>query len=261
MSDITSFETLRERIESLPRSTLRVPDLPVEQAIKEAEVMHLAAQADFDRLSITGLGQDSIELLGQSVGALRYAQAQFIGALGERKEAARELKKQLPTARALRRELLAHLAFATRNVPDVAQAIRRIREGRSTSNVMQDLRSLSWLGRKYSDSLIALQFDPAELERAGVLAESIGNLDAAAFFEHVTSTAKNVRDAAFTFMRKQMYGVREAAEFVFRNEREKLEMYYSNYRSRRHAASLRSIKVVLKVPAAKTLSIANEVAN
>jgi hypothetical protein len=183
-----------------------------------------------------------LDNLDRAIGALRFTQAQYIAALGELKESAREWVRLLPEAKTLRSELLATLFFATRHIPNTTRAIKRIREGMNAAHVVQDLLTLSEMGKKYPETLEELHFDMAELDRAAAMSERMSHLYARAFIERGSTLAKILRDAAYTLMRRHMSQVMVSAEFVFRRQRERLEFYHSQFRSRRHAAATRVVE-------------------
>jgi hypothetical protein len=242
MSNRNAFESLREQLTALPRSEIRLPDMPVEQAIREAEIMHSAAVEDAEALAKVGIHSEVLDSLDGAIGALRFTQAQYIAALGELKESAREWVRLLPEAKTLRHELLATLSFATRHIPDATRAIKRIREGVNAAHIVQDLLTLSELGKKYPETLEGLHFDMSELDRAAEMSKRMSHLYARAFIERGSTLAKILRDAAYTLMRRQMNQVMVSAEFVFRKQRERLEFYHSQFRSRRHAAASRVVE-------------------
>jgi hypothetical protein len=195
-----------------------------------------------EALAKVGIHAEVLDSLNRAIGALRFTQAQYIAALGELKESAREWVRLLPEAKTLRSELLATLSFATRHVPDATRAIKRIREGMNAAHVVQDLLTLSELGKKYPETLEGLHFEIRELDRAAAMSERMSRVYARAFIERGSTLAKILRDAAYTLMRRHMSQVMVSAEFVFRRQRERLEFYHSQFRSRRHAAASRVVE-------------------
>ena len=103
--------------------------------------------------------------------------------------------------------------------------------------MIQDLLALSELGKKYPAQLQAIKFDAKLLDSASEKADSLGKLYAKAFVEKSTATSKDARDRAFTYMRMLMGEILDAAEYVFRKDQQRLDYYYSAYRSRRTAAT------------------------
>jgi hypothetical protein len=93
-------------------------------------------------------------------------------------------------------------------------------------------RDLSALGEKNPSLLEAMSFNLTQLQDCQALADELGMLQSRAFVSDKSNVAKQIRDRAFTYMRQLMSEVLDAAEYVFRNDRDRLEFYYSNYRSR-----------------------------
>jgi len=166
---------------------------------------------------------------------LRFAQARLIAALGEMKEMAKQWAEEEPKAYALRAEILSAVAYALRDVQDAKRAIKRIREGAGHADMIQDLLALSEVGKKYSKHLQAVNFDLNLLDTAAQKADMLGSVYAKAFVEKSTKDAKDMRDRAFTCMRNLMGETLDAAEYVFRKNKERLDYYYSAYRSRQNA--------------------------
>ncbi len=237
MADQQDFETLLPTLTAISKNDVRIPDMPVEQAVKEAEIMATAAAEDSQGLTAVGFDGEKIATLDAAVGALRFAQAKFIAAMGELKDASKQWADEEPKAYELRAELLSGTSFALRNVPDAKKALKRIREGSGNPDMIQDLLALSELGKKYPDDLKAINFDLTLLDVAAQKSDELGKLYAKAFVEKSTTGAKNLRDRAFTYMRSLMGEVLEAAEYVFRKDTTRLDYYHSAYRSRKNGAS------------------------
>jgi hypothetical protein len=207
--------------------------MPVDQAIKEGEIMAAAAQQDAQALAAVGVDFARIQELMDAVGVLRLAQAKLTAAIGELKEAGRQWAAEEPGAYELRSELLAALTYALRNVPDAVKALRKIREGTGNPDMIQDLMALAQLGKKYLQQLLAIKFDANLLDATAKKADDLGKLYAKAFIEKGTVSSREVRDRAFTYMRMVMGEILDAAEYAFRKNKDRLEYYYSSFRSRR----------------------------
>jgi hypothetical protein len=237
MADQQDFEALLPKLGALDRRSLRKQDMPLDQAIKEGEIMAAAAMEDV--ATFTGIGFDTAKIseLSMAVGALRFAQARLIAATGELKEASRQWDEEEPMGYELRADMLAAASYALRDVPNAMKAIKRIREGSGGADMIQDLIALSELGKKYLEQMKSINYDVAKFDSAAQMADALGGLYAKAFVEKSTSEAKDLRDRAFTYMRKIMSDVLHAAEYVFRKDPERLSYYHSAYRSRQNAAS------------------------
>jgi hypothetical protein len=230
MADQQDYETLLPKFKALDKKSLRKQDMPIDQAVKEGEVMAAAARIDGARLDEVGCSKEKVDELEASVSALRYAQAVHTVALGDVKDAAREWKEEEPAGYELRDDLLAAMSYGLRNVPDALKSIRQIREGNGGADMIQDLLALSQLGKRYEPELQKIKFDSGRLDLAAQKADSLGRAFAGAFIERKSSETKEMRDRAFTYMRLVMADVLAAAEYAFRKDAGRLEFYHSAYR-------------------------------
>jgi hypothetical protein len=236
MADQQNFEKLLPKLNAIAQRDIRPPDMPIDQAVKEGEIMAAAAQ-DAVTLTAIGLGADVIDETGCAVSALRYAEAKLVSELGEIKEAAKQWRVEEPAGFELRDDLLAAAGYALRDIDDAMKSVKRIRQGTSGSDMVQDLLALSELGKKYLTQLKVINFEPALLDTATEKAAMLGSLYAKAFIERGSKEAKVMRDRAFTYMRIVMSEILTAAEYAFRKDRSRLDYYYSSYRSRRNSAA------------------------
>jgi hypothetical protein len=237
MSDQQDLETLLPKLKAIAARDVRYPDMPVEQAVKEAKIMATAAAEDAQTLTGVGLDAAKIPELDAAVNALSFAQAKLTTAMGELKDASLQWVDEEPKAYELRADILAAASYGLRAVPDAMRAVKRIRLGTGNPDMLQDLLELSELGKKYQKNLQAINFDVTLLDVAAQKASSLRNLYAKAFIEKSTVGAKDLRDRAFTYMRGIMGVVLDAAEYAFRKDKARLDYYYSAYRSRRSAGT------------------------
>jgi hypothetical protein len=237
MANQTDLERVTPTLNAYAPKEVRFPDMPVDQALKEAEIMAVAATEDAAKFAEVGFEVEKIDELSLAIDILRLTQAQLTAAIGEVKDAMAEWAEKAPAAFELRAAILAAAAYALRNVPDAARAIKKIRAGHSDADKLCDLKALAELGWKYQPHLEAINFNFAMLETATKKSDELSNLYAKAFVEKSTKDAKDLRDRAFTHMRKLMGEVLDVAEYVFRKDRERMDFYYSSYRSRRRLSS------------------------
>ena len=237
MADQAELERLLPVLNSFTLKEVRIPDMPVDQALKEAEIMLAAATEDAPKFTEVGFNVALIEDLATSIGVLQFSQAQLTAALGEVKELTKKWTEQSPVVFEQRVDLLAAATYALRNLPDTAKALKKIREGNSDYDKLCDLKALAELGRKYQSHFEAINFDVASFDTATVKADELSSLYAKAFIEKNTVGLKDIRDRAFTYMRKLMGEVLEVAEYVLRKDKERMDFYYSSYRSRQRKSS------------------------
>lgn len=245
MSDHEDFNTLAKEIRSINKYNLRQIDMPIEEAIKEGEIMAAALEEDRQKFEDVGFEGSETDRFIMAVGALRYAQANYTSSLGEVRESAQLWYEGEDKGTRLKKDILAAENYALKNVPKAMKAIRRIRKGSSDADLIMDLASLAEVGKKYLDEMRAINFDIDLLNNAESTADELGRLHAKAFVDKDSIVPKLERDQAFTFMRHCMSEVLCAAEYVFRNDRERLAFFHSRYRStrRNHSKSNETVEV------------------
>jgi hypothetical protein len=116
MADQQNFEKLLPKLNAIAQRDIRPPDMPIDQAVKEGEIMAAAAAQDAVTLTAIGLGADVIDETGCAVSALRYAEAKLVSELGEIKEAAKQWRVEEPAGFELRDDLLAAAGYALRDI-------------------------------------------------------------------------------------------------------------------------------------------------
>jgi hypothetical protein len=250
MADQQDFELLLPILKAIPKKDIRRPDMPVVQAIKEAEIMAEAAAQDNPTFVAVGLSKDEAALLAQAAGALRYSEAVLTAALGEIKDASKQWLEKEPQGYELRADILAAVSYALRSIPDASKSIKKIREGAGGFDMIQDLLALSELGKKYKEQLQKINFDLTKLDTAAELADQLGRVFSKAFIEKGSSGPKDLRDRAFSYMRSIMSEILAVAEYVFRKDTSRLDYYYSSFRSSRYSSSEEGAPVA--APAAAT---------
>jgi hypothetical protein len=232
MSDTQDYEALLPKFREIASDDVRRPDMPVHVAVAEAEAMGAAAKEDEAKLTAIGVPVEIVDGLPAAAGALRAAHAMWVAASGEQKEAQKQWAEREPDGFHARDEVVAAMRYAFRKDKPALRTLRNIQQGRSQTDMIQDLRDLAALGDKNVGLLEQMNFDPAQLEQCRALSDELGRLQSQAFVDDKTSEAKDTRDRAFTYMRGLMSEILDAAEYVFRNDRDRLDLYYSRYRSR-----------------------------
>jgi hypothetical protein len=154
--------------------------------------------------------------------------------IGEMKESARLWAEEEPKGYELRAEILAAAAYGLRNQPKAMMAVRRVRKGTGSADMIADNQAMIELGYKYASNLKEINFDFNLLELASKKVELLNKLYSKLFVEKGTSEFKDARDRAFTYMRKVMGEILDAAEYAFRKNTARLDFYYSSYRSRKN---------------------------
>lgn len=138
---------------------------------------------------------------------------------------------------ALHAELIDFMEFAFRNDESLLKKLRAIKEGDSRADTIQDMASLSVLGKENQGLLTAINFDLAPLDTAAEMADRMGGLlgdiNGRMYFE---DDIKLIRDKAFTLCKEVVDEVRSYGKFVFRKDEVKRQGYSSKYCRERLAA-------------------------
>jgi len=239
MSDTQDFNRILPLLKNLADNEVRTPDMPVDVAVAEAETMGAAALEDLEKLTAVGMSAELIAELPAAAGTLRVANAKWMAMWGEQKEAQKIWQGKEPEGYGLRDEMVAAMRYALRKEKEGLTILRRIQDGRSQTDMIQDLRNLAELGEKYKEQLEAINMKAEKLEQCREMANELGNLHAKAYVADNAKEAKDIRDRAFTYMRHIMSEILDAAEYIFRLGPDRLDYYYSNYRKRKYRNSRR----------------------
>ena len=116
--------------------------------------------------------------------------------------------------------------------------------------MVHDLRAEKELGEKNRKDLEAIRFDLAFLDQCGAMADDLGRIYAKAFIDDTSSEALDIRNRAFTYMRMVAGEILEAAEYVLRDNPDRLKQYYSDYRRKQYRSrEEKEVETTLETPA------------
>ena len=227
-----NFEIKLPVLEAVPSDEIRIPDLPVDVYLKEAENLGVIAEEDKKALVASGLdwkvyGED----LPVRAGALRHAQSLWIKNRYTQEEAQKEWNERSPGAYEERDDLMATFRFAFRNRPDLLGRVREVADGSGHHDMIQDLSDLAALGTAGAAELNAIHFDMGRLTQAAELANEMATLLARANGERADdSEAKLIRDRAYTHLKAAVDEVRVTGRYVFRKDKDRVKAYGSQYK-------------------------------
>jgi len=222
-----NFEQWKTAIEALPLEEVKYPNQPIDDYVAAIEALSVASNEDREALVGVGLDEQLIDDLPTLAGALRYCQAEWMSVYRAREDARIEWQEQSPGAYDLRDELLHHFTFAFRSHDDVLNKVRRIREGASHADMVQDLIELAVLGEKNPEPLAAISFDMAKLDGARTLSHQMSGLLAAVNGSaEEGNQAKVLRDKAYTLLNEKAGTVREFGKYVFWKDEKKQQRYF-----------------------------------
>ncbi|BAX81976.1 hypothetical protein [Labilibaculum antarcticum] len=237
MSDQQNLLDLLEEIKAVTEEAIVYCDMPYQVYINEAEGLHSRASLDIASLVKYNMEPNSLNRLLACTGALRTAQSNWQSQKTDKKKAREAWDAEAPELFRFRDELADHLAFALRNKPTELEIVKKIKEGTSRSDAIQDLADLAVLGRENAPALTAISYDLSLLDKATGMADYfgglLGELNGHMYFE---DDIKLVRDKAYTLTKEIVDEVRSYGKFVFRNNPVKREAYTSKYSRERMAA-------------------------
>ncbi|MBD3418776.1 MAG: hypothetical protein GF398_01535 [Chitinivibrionales bacterium] len=234
MTDDQSYEAALSKLDALPSDDVRSPDMPTEEAVNEGEKVAQLLIEHADAFAKIGFDMAIAKQLQQAAGALRVADAKWLACWGEQKESRRLWSEKSPQGYALRDEMLAAFTYALRKDAAVLKQVRRIRAGRTHSDMIQDLRDITELGKKHAALLADININAGKLEQCAAMADELGTLYAKVFADGSDNEALDIRNRAFTWMRMLQQEVVDAAEYVLRDDPDTLRRFYSEYRRRQY---------------------------
>ncbi len=229
----TNFNAKLKEITDIRDEDVKLPNMPVGEAVQEAENVVTWCKDDKAKLIKAGLDWQLVADLPLRAGACRYAQSIWAKESQSMEEAEKEWKEKSPAAFDLRDRIVHHLTFAFRKAPDLLSKVQIIREGGSNSDMLQDLSDGSLLGKDNVELLKAIGFDLKLLDEAATLADDLSVVLANANGESGNdANAKEVRDKAYTYMKMAVDEIRATGQYEFWRDEDRKKGYVSRYLKR-----------------------------
>jgi len=235
MANIDDYNDQLAAIQAIPDEETNEPAIPVDVALQEAENLHHWSLDDAAALQVVGITTGMINELPVRAGACREAQSIWNKDYRSQQEAQKQWAEQVPEAYAFRDDLLASMRFAYRKDEALLGRVSAITEGSGHSDMIQDLNDIAVLGRENPDPLTAIGFDLDQLDLAATRADELADLLAEANGDKADpNESKIIRDKACTHMKALVDEIREAGKYVFRNNKNRLKGYSSEYWRKLH---------------------------
>ena len=230
MANIDDYNAKLADIQAIPEEEVKEPGIPVEVALQEAENLHHWSLDDAGELKVVGITMAMINELPVRAGACREAQSIWNKDFRSQQEAQKKWAEQAPEAYKFRDDLLASLRFAYRKNDALLSRVSAITEGNGHADMIQDLNDIAVLARENPDPLTAIGFDLAQLDLAATRADELADLLAEANGDKADQNeSKIIRDKAYAYMKALVDEIREAGKYVFRNDKNRLKGYSSDY--------------------------------
>jgi hypothetical protein len=237
MSDQQNLLDLLEEINAVTGEAIVYCDMPYQVYINEAEALHTRASLDIALLDKYNLTPDHLNRLLVCTGALRTAQSNWEAKRSAKKKARDAWDAEAPELFRFRDEMADHMEFALRDNPRALEIVKKIKEGTSRSDAIQDLADLAVLGRENTPALTAINYELNLLDKATEMSDYygalLGDINGRMYFE---DDVKLVRDKSYTLTKEIVDKIRSYGKFIFRNNPEKQKAYASKYNRERLAA-------------------------
>lgn len=230
MSEL-NFQAEQSALLAIAKEDVKDPTMPIRIFAQEAEDLGVWLLPDKDRLLARGLDPVLIDSLNSRIGALRYQQGIWQSDTDTRGRAEKEWKEQKPVGYELRAELLHNMRFAYSKNAKLKARLADISENSSDDDMVQDLTSLSVLGKKNPEPLQEINYDLTKLDTAATLSETLADLLAKNNDgKKKGSEVKELRDRAYAHLKAAVNEIRRYGKLEFWKEPDRLKGYASDHR-------------------------------
>ena len=234
MSNTEDYNAKLETILAIADEQVKQPGIPISEALQEAENLYHWSADDAEELKTVGITTEMLNDVPVRAGAAREAQSIWNKDYLSQEEAQKQWKVQAPLAFDFKNDLLQTLRFAYRKDEALLGRVAAIAEGGSNADMVQDLNDIAVLGKENPEPLSGISFDLTQLDVAATKADGLADLLAEANGDKAAqSESKTIRDKAYTHLKELVDEIRESGKYVFRNNKDRLKGYSSQYR-RKH---------------------------
>ncbi len=230
MSDQQDLIDHLDVIKTVTKEQMKYCDMPVKIYVNEIENLHTRVSVDLPKLLAVGMNPDLLTKLLAYTGALRTAESNWAELNTVRDDAKDAWKAEWPAFIEFRNDLIDHMDFAYRNSEPLLKKLAAIKEGDSQADAVQDMASLSVLGKANLAPLEAINFDTLLLDKAATDADRMGGLlGAVNGHMYVDDETKVIRDKSYTLLKRVVDEIRKYGRFVFRKDPERAKSYSSKH--------------------------------
>ncbi|WP_461644200.1 hypothetical protein [Labilibaculum euxinus] len=231
MAQKEDYQAVLDQLTAILAEKVSAPGMPVDIYAQEALNLSYYALGDKELLVAKGLQAEYIDSLPVRVGAMQYAQSEWLAVSNSKSEAAKEWNGISEKASVLHRELLHDFRFAYRNDRELKMLVDKIAEGNGNADMIQDLSDMHALGKANPDQLATINKDMSRLDLAAEYAGVLGNLLAKAngVRDDNDKPAKEMRDRAYTYVKEAVDEICMYGKYVFWKDENKVEKYSSAY--------------------------------
>ncbi len=204
--------------------------IPVSVVLLEAETLYEKCVKDKEALVLAGLNWNLVDDLPLRTDALSISQSRWAAEYKAYQDCQAEWKVASPEAFNLRDELVHHLYHAFYSIPNEYAKVRRIAEGGTNADMLQDLSDLAELGMRHTEKLQAIGVDLSLLDTARAKSFELRNLLARVNgVQGESSPSLSIRNKAYTHLKEAVDEIRRVGQYVFWRDEKKFKNYRSQY--------------------------------
>ena len=211
--------------------------IPVPYALQEASVLYQDCLKDREELIKARLDWNLAEDLIVRAGALQLIQSKWLSNYRNYEECQERWREEVSLGYKLRDELIHDFRHALRNIPNEYAKVKKISEGTSHADMIQDLSDLAELGSNHVAELEAIGFDLAKLDEAGNMANKLlillGEVNSS---YRETSPLIELRNKAYMHLKEAVDEIRQVGKYVFWKDEKRQKTYSSAYLRKRKRA-------------------------
>lgn len=206
------------------------PDMPVDVYVQEADDQYVNCQPDKEGLALRGITEEKINSILDYSKALYEAECEWFTERGNKEQIHKEWLELSEEAHDLKAVILHDFKYAYRDNEEVLAKLKRIGDGSTHSDMIQDLGKLISVNEKFPEEPVAMNFNMELIDRAKEMVEKLGLIYARAKANNNGSEAKNIRDRAYTCLKRVIDEIRAAGQNLYWRNSERLQCYRSEYR-------------------------------
>ena len=226
-----------EELNSLPIEENGKPVIPVAIVIQEASDLYHTCIQDKEELISAKLDWSLVDDLLTRTGAVQKSQSKWAAKFKNYEACHEEWKMVAPMAYKFRNELVHAFRHALHHIPVEYAKVKKINEGSSHADMIQDLSDLAELGMNHIAELEAIGFDLSKLDEAKAMAIRLTKLlgEVNGSYKE-TSPLLELRNKAYIHLKEAVDEIRRVGQYVFWKNEKKVRAYSSSYLRKRNKA-------------------------
>lgn len=221
------LEKAQPDISAFPKEEIKLPESfrTYGGFALESNVLYRRANANKDALVAANMDWSKVDKIPTYSGALRELLSKRMEVKFTKPENSKKWDLTKSEAIKLVKKILSGFKHAFSAYPDLLEIVKKIKEGSSNENLVQDLNDCSVVGKSNIDQLKAINFDLSLLDQAASLSTELSNLLELADIEENIDSPVVMRDKVYTMLRQIIDALIEKAEYVFSEDPDKLKQF------------------------------------